>query len=50
MYLITYIKDCIHFAKRYPLNGGKPLLWFRNVLYVNAQPKYFFGRVITSIL
>lgn len=49
-YLITYVKDCVRFAKRYPLNGGKFFVWIRNVLYVNAQPKYFIGRVITALL
>lgn len=50
MYLFRYIKDCVWFAKRYPLNNGKPLVWFRNVLYVNAQPKYLLGRIISAIL
>ena len=50
MYFINYVKDCIWYAKRYPLNGGKFRIWIRNVLYVNAQPKYLLGRVISSII
>ena len=50
MSFIRYIKDCIWFAKRYPLRDGKFFIWLRNVLYVNAQPRYWHGRIISRIL
>lgn len=50
MSFIRYIKDCIHYAKRFPCNGGKRMTWLRNVLYVNAQPKYWHGWLITKVL
>lgn len=51
MSFINYIKDCIEFAKRFPLrNGDNKRIWFRNVLYVNAQPKYWHGWIISKLL
>ena len=50
MSFIRYIKDCIHFMKRFPLNGGNRKIYARNVLYCNAQPKYWHGRLIGRIL
>lgn len=54
MYLFEYIKDCKEFMKRYPFNkndkNSKRKIYLRNVLYVNAQPKYLLGRVISNIL
>ena len=54
MYLFEYIKDCKNFMKMYPfrnLDGkGNKRIYYRNVLYINAQPKYFLGRVISKIL
>lgn len=48
--MIQYIKDCIHYAKRFPFTRGSCRKWLRNVLYVNAEPKYWYGRLITKIL
>ena len=49
--MIGYIKDCLEYAKRFPFKkGDKLLIWLRNVLYVNAQPRYWYGRLITKIL
>ena len=54
MYLFRYIKDCIDYIKRYPFDKtnkkNKRKIYYRNVLYVNAQPRYFLGRVISNIL
>jgi len=50
MSFLRYIKDCLDFAKEYPLNNGKRLLWIRNILYLNAQPKYWHGWLITKLL
>lgn len=52
MSFLRYIKDCLDFAKEYPLNkiGGKRLLWIRNILYINAQPKHWHGWLITKLL
>lgn len=50
MGVIRYIGDCIKYAKRYPLKDGDFKIWIRNVLYVNAQPKYIHGRIITRLL
>lgn len=51
MSFIKYIKDCIHFAKKYPFtHKGIKRIWLRNMLYINAQPKYWHGRLISRIL
>lgn len=51
MSFIKYIKDCIHFAKIYPfMHKGIKRIWLRNILYINAQPKYWHGRLISKIL
>ena len=51
MSFINYIKDCIRFAKWYPLRkGDNPKIWLRNVLYCNAQPRYWHGRLISKLL
>lgn len=53
MYLFEYIKDCKRFMKMYPFNKDSKenkRIYYRNVLYVNAQPKYLLGRIITKIL
>lgn len=51
MSFIKYIKDCIHFAKRYPFkHKGVKKVWLRNILYINAQPRYWHGRLISRIL
>ena len=50
MSFIRYIKDCIHFARIYPFENGSKRLWLRNVLYINAQPKYWHGRLIDKLL
>lgn len=51
MSFINYIKDCVHFAKRFPLKkGDNRRIWLRNVLYCNAQPCYWHGKLITKIL
>ncbi len=51
MSFINYVNDCIHFAKRFPLNDKSHFfVWFRNVLYCNAQPYYWHGKIITKLL
>lgn len=50
MSFIRYVKDCVHYAKRFPLINGSRRLWVRNVLYCNAQPKYWHGRLISKLL
>ena len=51
MYLLHYVKDCKWFAEQFPYDGkGSKLLWVRNVLYCNAQPKYFSGRLIGAVI
>lgn len=51
MSFINYIKDCIRFAKWYPFRKGNNLkIWIRNVLYCNAQPRYWHGRLISKLL
>ena len=46
MSFIKYIKDCIHFAKKYPFtHKGIKRIWLRNILYINAQPKYWISRI-----
>ena len=51
MNFINYIKDCIHFAKRFPMGpNGNRKTWLRNVLYCNAQPRYWHGALITKLL
>lgn len=50
MSFIRYVKDCVHYAKRFPLISGSRRLWLRNVLYCNAQPKYWHGRLISKLL
>ena len=53
MYLIEYITDCKNYVKLFPYeekpHSSKRIYW-RNVLYINAQPKYFLGRVISKII
>ena len=51
MSFIRYIKDCIHYAKSFPFRPGfNRRIWLRNVLYVNAQLKYWHGRMITRLI
>lgn len=51
MSFIKYIKDCIHFAKRYTFtHKGIKKVWLRNILYINAQSRYWHGRLISRIL
>lgn len=50
MSFIRYLQDCINFARRYPFQKGSRRIWLRNVLYCNAQPKYWHGKIITKIL
>ena len=50
MSFIRYIRDCIHFAKKYPFEDGSKRIWLRNVLYINSQPKYLYGRIIDKLL
>ena len=50
MSFIRYIQDCINFAKRFPLGDGNKRIWLRNVLYCNAQPRYWHGRLIMKLL
>lgn len=50
MSIINYIKDCKQYAKAFPFRGGSRWTWIRNVLYCNAQPKYWHGRIITKII
>ena len=54
MYLFEYIKDCKRFMRDYPFDNkdgkGNKRIYYRNVLYINAQPKYLLGRIITKIL
>lgn len=51
MSFIKFIKDCVHFAKRYPFtHKGIKRIWLRNILYINAQSKYWHGRLISKIL
>lgn len=52
MSIIRYIIDCRQFAKAFPFKKGKGkrMIWLRNVLYLNAQPKYLHGRIITWLL
>ena len=49
MSIVRYIKDCVHFAKRFPCKDGYKGTWIRNVLYCNAQPKYWHGRLISRL-
>lgn len=53
MNIIKYIKDCLCFMKRFPYkkeNGTSFSLYIRNVLYINAQPKYLYGKLVTKFL
>lgn len=49
MSFIGYIRDCIWFAKKFPRKDGSFWLHLRNVLYCNAQPKYWHGKIITKL-
>ena len=47
MYLVTYIKDCKRYMRDYPLTQkGNKRVYYRNVLYINSQPRYLLGRFI----
>ena len=51
MYLSRYIKDCKDYMKKYPLeNGNNKRIYYRNVLYINSQPKYLLGRLIDKLI
>ncbi len=51
MYLVTYIKDCKRYMRDYPLTkDGNKRIYYRNVLYINSQPRYLFGRLIDKII
>ena len=46
----NFIKDCIRYSKVCPFTTGSRVLYIRNLIYLNSQPKYFYGRCIDFIL
>lgn len=49
--MITFIKDCKDFMKRYPLEkGDNKRLYFRNLLYLNAQCGTWLDNVVHSFI
>lgn len=51
MYLVRYVKDCRRFMRDYPPDEKtNKKIYYRNVLYINSQPKYALGRFIDRII
>lgn len=51
MYVIQYIKDCKRYMNWYPLTDkGNKRIYYRNVLYINSQPRYLFGRIMDRLI
>lgn len=51
MYLVRYVKDCRRFMRDYPINDKtNKKIYYRNVLYINSQPKYALGRFIDTVI
>lgn len=51
MYLFQYVNDCKRFMKWFPLTDkGNKRVYYRNVLYINAQETYLFGRIMGNLI
>lgn len=54
MYLFRYIKDVNDYVKRtYHYKNEKGFnkrIYWRNVLYINSQPRYLLGRLIDKLI